>query len=273
MGLFKPAWQSDNMEKALKAVKGTTDYSKLITIAINAPLADVRMAAVVRFSELKWEVRILAEKQLISSTTDQSILTHIANKHCSGDLENSILAAEKLIDKALAQQVYTDIVKRYGYQSTQSHYRKYNIDSCIEAVRKITDQNLLVDIAKGNNGFKKINVAEIRCEALKFIADQTLLADIVKSQINMFVREKASEYIKDSTVLDELSDIISDIKRGNVANKVAYNKFINEENKQKNCTHVWVEQVGYDDNLGHVKYIRCKKCGKYKDGMTAYNPT
>jgi len=34
--LFKPAWQSNNKEKALKAVEKMTDQNKLLNIAIEA---------------------------------------------------------------------------------------------------------------------------------------------------------------------------------------------------------------------------------------------
>jgi hypothetical protein len=269
MGIFKPAWQGDNREKALKVIEKENDQAKLVNIALNAPLADVRMSAARKISGLKWNTRISAERQLVRGAADQMILTYIAKKYSTYDLENSISAAEKLTDKTLAQQIYVDIIKKYGYIASANG--NPNIDSCIKAVGRIIDQSILVDIAKNSEDFKNTD-ARICLEALKFITAQSALADIVKSKINTVVREEAAKYIKDAIILDELADIISEIKGANNAYKAAQNKFIKEKNKQKDCTHEWVEQVGYDDALGHVKYIRCKKCGKYKDGMSSYIP-
>ena len=46
MGLFKPAWQSNNKEKALHAVEKETDQATLAEITKNAPLVGVRIAAI-----------------------------------------------------------------------------------------------------------------------------------------------------------------------------------------------------------------------------------
>lgn len=45
MGLFKPAWMSENKEKAIKAVEKMKDKKQLTEAAENAPLEDVRKKA------------------------------------------------------------------------------------------------------------------------------------------------------------------------------------------------------------------------------------
>ena len=46
MGFFKPAWQSENEEKALKAVEKETNQKKLEEIAQNAMICTVRKNAI-----------------------------------------------------------------------------------------------------------------------------------------------------------------------------------------------------------------------------------
>jgi len=53
MGFFKPAWQSDNKDKALRAVAKETDQLKLAEIIETAPLYDVRIAAVEKLTDQK----------------------------------------------------------------------------------------------------------------------------------------------------------------------------------------------------------------------------
>ncbi|MDL2237871.1 hypothetical protein LJC56_08610 [Christensenellaceae bacterium OttesenSCG-928-K19] len=51
MGLFKPAWQSDNEEKVLKAVANETDKRKLVEIALKAPLDNARVEAIKKIND------------------------------------------------------------------------------------------------------------------------------------------------------------------------------------------------------------------------------
>jgi hypothetical protein len=46
MGLFKPAWQSANKEKALAAVRNLDDQKQIAMAAQNAADLDVRLAAI-----------------------------------------------------------------------------------------------------------------------------------------------------------------------------------------------------------------------------------
>ena len=86
MGLFKPAWQSENKKKALKAVEKTTEQTILADIAKNAKIMEVREAAVkmldiqpillyVAQNDEYLAVRTAAIKKL----TDQNTLAEIVN--------------------------------------------------------------------------------------------------------------------------------------------------------------------------------------------------
>jgi hypothetical protein len=71
MWFFKPAWMSDNKEKALKAVSKETDQAKLTKIFNSAPLFDVRLAA---FRKLDYK----NSGRLLKSLNDQTILFSLA---------------------------------------------------------------------------------------------------------------------------------------------------------------------------------------------------
>lgn len=86
MGLFKPAWMSDNQKKALKVVAKETDQVKLEEIAKNAVLVGVRIEA-------------------IKKLTDQSVLADFAKK--DADKKVRCWAISKLHD----QNVLADIAQ------------------------------------------------------------------------------------------------------------------------------------------------------------------
>ena len=51
MGLFKPAWQKNNMSKAILAVRKISDQKELLEISKTAPLEEVRAEAVRMITE------------------------------------------------------------------------------------------------------------------------------------------------------------------------------------------------------------------------------
>ena len=73
MGLFKPAWQSDNREKAMNAVARITDYSTLVEITKTALLSEVHIAAMRKLADDQ-VYYLLASDQI----TDQALLEDIA---------------------------------------------------------------------------------------------------------------------------------------------------------------------------------------------------
>ena len=119
MGLFKPAWMSDNKEKALRAIARTNELSVLQEAARNAPLYAVRIKAVEKISSEIVLVGVMkndknawvvgaAAKKLVGLTNDKSILEYISSNLSSfkndgyGDVSNK--ASHRLHEMRIAEQ-------------------------------------------------------------------------------------------------------------------------------------------------------------------------
>jgi hypothetical protein len=111
MGLFKPAWMSNNIDKAVKAVKEITDQAILIRVIL----------------EVQWERPRL---EAISKITDETILADIAKK----DAED---VGDAVIDKLVSQTVLTDVAKNSNNGTVR-----------VRAVKKLTDLSLLADFVQ-----------------------------------------------------------------------------------------------------------------------------
>jgi len=183
MAFFKPAWQSDNKEKALKAVSKVTDQIILAEIIKNAPLG------VVKESSLK-------------KITDHNILIDIAN-NTKGEYKQSIqnmALAEltELINKASNQNLLTDTLSKCQRTSIQSAIRKRLSILLKESITTLTDQAILADIIANHDD------VEIRKVALERLTDQNLLADVAKSNENVSVRIEAAERLINQTLAQEV---------------------------------------------------------------------
>jgi len=91
MGLFKPGWQSKSVDKALKAVEEEMVQDKLAEIAKNAPLNDVKKAAIRKltdpsmlFSFINYEQYLLPREtaihRMIELKMDNSYLWKVYEK-------------------------------------------------------------------------------------------------------------------------------------------------------------------------------------------------
>ena len=136
MGLFKPAWQSDNEAKALAAVSKETDQGILAEIAKTAPVISVRIAAV---------------KKL----TDIPTLAGIAK---SNDYPNVTQGAEER-QKMLVEQITDQSTLASIAMSDNEWYVR------VAAVKKITDKSILADIAKNSDN---LDCRRIAGNKLKF---------------------------------------------------------------------------------------------------------
>jgi len=111
MGLFKPAWQSDNYDKAMKAVNKETNQIKLFNVVKYAPLEHVRIAALKKLNDQS----ILAK---IAKTNDDSLTQEIlTNLALYSNIDERLKAAAGLADRDLAQQVNesSDNIPSKGY--------------------------------------------------------------------------------------------------------------------------------------------------------------
>jgi hypothetical protein len=182
---------SANREKALKAVERATDQTKLAEIAKSAPDNQVRHKAIIKLN-------------------DQSALVYVAKN--DKNFYNREVAAEKLLDKTLAQSVFVDIALNGGdkYQRTRMIEKWLDDQSALAdiakrdknpvirkvAVGKLTNDSILADIAKNDES------GDVRCEAVDRLSFQKpsiqpLLLDIFNNDPRMDVRAAALDKIQD----------------------------------------------------------------------------
>lgn len=163
---FKPAWQSKNQIRAVKAVRKITDQNQLAHIALNGSvrvgeaavekltnpdlLADVARNA--KKNKAGFEVGIAAVKKL----KDQTMLYNIAK---SSELHSSVrrAASALLTNKKLMHDIAKNAI---------------DIDECFFTIRNLTDIEALTDIAR--NG--KLN--RIRASAAEQIGDDAFIQEI-----------------------------------------------------------------------------------------------
>lgn len=193
MGLFKPAWMSDNLEKASKAVAKEMKQSKLAEIAKNAPNKTVRLRA-------------------IEKLDDQNALAKIGLE--DSDPYNREVAAERLADKALAQKIIIEICQNGSDEAQRIRLlQKWVEDDALlaklaqadkspsmrrEAVAKLLDQDLLGKIAKNDRD------GGVRQMAADKLHDQALLTQIAKSDKDGNVRRTAVEKLTDQTLFMDI---------------------------------------------------------------------
>ena len=180
MGIFKPAWMSENESKALKAVSKLMDEATLAIVWKEARNRTVREAAVEKL-------------------TDQEVLAEVAKK--DGNLY--ILAISKLTDNKLLADIIKSVssheVIEEAFEKLASLHFQSDIDilstdiavnatdawARIKAIQMLTDHRVLANIAKsGETGLEKE-------KAVGRLIDRVLLADIAENDESESVREIA----------------------------------------------------------------------------------
>ena len=161
MGLFKPAWQSKNIVKALDAIKRLNDQSILLEIQ-NTDGHGLR-------GEAARNRRI----ELIGMLNNQSTLVHYAKN------DNDPAIRRAAVNQLIDQSIITEIAKNDCDDSV-----------CRDAVLKITNQAVLADIAINTNNDKDID-GYIRMAAIENINDKSVLANIAKNTNNIHVQMEA----------------------------------------------------------------------------------
>jgi len=244
MGLFKPGWMNNDVDKALHAVEKLTNQSGLAKAAKNAPDRRVRMKAVEKLTDQAVlinivnndkdsEVRITALKKItdekalagiainnefrnvcveaVSKLTTESILAEVAKKDRLG------FVSKRAVEKVLTQASLVDVAKNANYIGTKK-----------EAVQKLTDQAKLLDLANNESD------SAIRLTAAEKLNNETsaqrVFSEIAKNQNNpSSIRREAAEKLTDQGLLLELANTEID----NSVRLAAANKLENETIAQK----------------------------------------
>jgi hypothetical protein len=251
MGLFKPAWLSNNLEKALKAVEKENDQAKLTEIAKSALILEVRLTAVEKMTDqaklteivknaLTFEVRLKAVEKM----TSQRELTCIVQEPCPAYDHDwaklKVKAIEKLTDQKELAHIAQKPCPAYGYAFAGIKEK---------AIEKLTDQDVLLHIAQSDaHVFSRIRAADklnnrclaqgiysdivmmyedynakrmqwgthetqmkVASELIEKITDQALLAGIAERAQSSCVATKAASKIEDENLLMKVAKNI-DIK-------------------------------------------------------------
>jgi hypothetical protein len=245
MGLFEPAWMTDDTNKLFKALRSVekikdqetlakaaqsaprheirvaamdklTDQEILADLAKNVALSDVRRQAVVKLTDqalvaevAKNDENIAVRTAAVERLTNQADLADIAKSEKDKDILILVIslltdqdalaymtknyedwkirfnAALKLTDQALAQEVYSDVIK---YENIGDAKRK-------QLVEVLTDQKALAYVAKLPSTLSK-KIWALRETALGKITDKSVLSDIAKNAEEESVRRAAAEKLR-----------------------------------------------------------------------------
>ena len=129
MRLFRPAWDSKNEKRAVKAIKKLTDQNVLVDVAKNAKYSIVRVAAVKKI-------------------TDQIVLADIAKY--DNDREVCIAAAVKITDEILL----SNLIQFLGNE-LKTNFSEEIAELLLEMYRKRKDAKQ-IDFIAAYNGTKVI---------------------------------------------------------------------------------------------------------------------
>ena len=158
MGLFAPAWTTDNpkkLDKAIAAVGKINDSNQLYEIATTAPINEVRKAAIGRI-------------------TDQAMLAKIVEQSESFSAANAAL--ERLSDPAQLKQI-----------ALKGHTECSGSD----LFEKITDQTTLYEIATRSDDLN------MRLRAIDGLDDADTLLSLMAGAPSAKEREKAREQVEE----------------------------------------------------------------------------
>jgi len=251
MGLFKPAWQSDNKEKALHAVEKETDQAALAEITKNAPLIEVRIAAVGKLTgrSVLADIAKNNKDHTVGEALNRRIITlrtaeieNLTNESVLADIamnDNDEYARWTATKKLTDLTVLESIAKNNYYSDVRR-----------AAIEKLAEQNVLADIAKNSNSLH----AKAGEAAVQKIIEQNLLCDVAKSTADWKVRLAAAEKVTDQALMQT---VYADIWENNNVNgsealrREAFNKITNQHiladiaNRMNNFTFNWgVAAVG-----------------------------
>ena len=181
MGIFTPAWQGKNEEKALRAVSKIADRAKLEEIANSAPLDVARYLAIKKVSVMPNAFGV-AEKLFNNSINTQPFLQVVALT--DNDRMFRQYAVAKLTNQALIAQIAKNDANEFVRHV---------------AVERLTDQGVLSDIAKNDQEYY------VRLGAVKKLTDQTLLAFIAKNDRHENVRSEAVKKVNAQSILADVA--------------------------------------------------------------------
>jgi hypothetical protein len=245
MGLFAPAWQSENAEKRLKALEKINDYYELGRIVDSTKHEDVRKIAFNKMEELLKEKAIQDSSAFsidaVKQITNQSRLVEVAIK--SRHESVSKIAIEKITDQTALAQIAINAssgnIRKAAVEKISNPYilakiAESEIDSLEEAEKSYDIQSKLmrqqgIDVVSKETFLNKIKYQchdDVRKAAVEkiILSDvqidhqyqfQNIFAKVVRKDSNRNVRKAAVEKITDQSILAEIAknDKSSDVRK------------------------------------------------------------
>jgi len=258
MGLFKPAWQKGNTDKALRIIDKAKGYGILVRISNEAVDSHVRLAAQMKLADVYviQTSNYITRNTVMATITEPQAFVDIARR-CD-DRGTRQKALGQLMDKndiidVVMYTSYTDVcVTAIGRITDQAELldiinKAYSSDAKIQAILRITDQTALISIAQDN----RLHV-EVRRYALDKITDQNIVADIAKRDSNRDMRIIAVARVKDEALLYEIS----------LYNKHIENIYVRIEAVKRIRNQEWLADIAKNDCGIHVRLEAVKNLEK-----------
>ena len=198
MGIFKPAWQTDDSrkeDKAKKAVEKVKDQNKLFEIAAAAPLKGVRVHAAAQI-------------------TDDQLLYRIAADQDSGDSDKRLLAIRHIKDQALLEKLASDLG---GYEKKEACKRIQNEDVLARIVVEAQDiyqGEAAFDCLYSQSAFARValNAADKlwRRHAVGKLTDTVALSMVARDDPDEALRWQAISRLIDVDAPKSYADLVRD---------------------------------------------------------------
>lgn len=161
MGLFTPGWMTKNnykRKKGEKEIDNETDQAKLLEIASTAPLDTIRNYAIGRLTDQRFLAKIALDKSdptrswprcvAIGKLTDQEILIDIARND-----DDLMVRAAAVKNPHLRDENTLVVFAKKPHESS---------DTRRAALEKLTDRNIVEDIAKNDSSADIRKAAKVR---------------------------------------------------------------------------------------------------------------
>ena len=293
--LAKIAKFDEDYSNRLEAVEFLTDQEALAYVAINDDYSEyICEKAVDRLNDQvlladvakkSWDIfiRIAAAEKLNDKSVVQTLYADVAknyidhNIHFNKSGSTRMRAAEKLDNQSIAQEVYADIIKDdelFSWEDTHEAFEKLtdqkllaeifesvqDNETRLHALRKITNQVLLADIAKHNDTFLKHNPScncgacqnhgvHFRMVAAHKLSDQALLTDVAKNSAYGDVRFVVATKLTDDETLDYMAnyDVDSAVRQAayeRLTNRIVHDAAIQDSKNMQ--VHEIIQFAGLD---------------------------
>ncbi|MDR0537407.1 MAG: hypothetical protein LBH04_05100 [Tannerellaceae bacterium] len=186
-----PAWRSEDSIEAVKAVEEISDTELLAQIAAEAPTKESRLAAIKKMKPTESQALLagVAESteedseyepgalEAVKKISDQTLLARVAKD-----------AHSECVRKAAIKKLIPEQHQPLLAELAEAGEQYYDLDA-LEAVKKLTDQTLLANVAV------KAESPDVREAAVeKLIPEQhrALLQEIMEEDDDEYVRDAAS---------------------------------------------------------------------------------